>query len=289
MSEAIDRLRAEIEEKAPELDCNKCLPSEKTWREHMNNIRRHIIDGDPARFLAWQPIISTMAGIGHGDWCVALRRYLEELSDWKSRWRFATEEVPTGGALRYFGESPRSSIALLSAACCLVQFEQNAKMNVENLSFIFEFGGGYGCLRRLLDTLGFRGQYVDFDFPVMTALKRFYLTQTGVYESGKSNLLLSDWDQLTSVLKKVPKNSLFISNWALSETPLTLRARVLSLIGKFEHFLVVYQPSFQEVDNEHYFSEFRRSLRGVNWYSWEMPGPGSKVVVGVRRGDDELG
>jgi hypothetical protein len=274
-----DRLREEVE-RAPELNYDNCTPAERTWREHVNEIRWLILEDDPARFLSWRKVISTIAAIGHEDWAKAIQRYLAELPDWE-RWRDVIKESSVGSPPRFF-KPVGTTMQALTAAVSLAQFEQNTRIKVNKQQFIFEFGGGYGRLCHMLRDLGFEGTYIDFDFPVMVALKRYYLTEVGIYEP-ESNLLLSDLDQLTAALKDTPASSLFVSTWALSETPLALRGQILSLVKDFDYFLIVYQPEFGEVDNERFFSEMQNDFLNVRWQRGVVPGPGSTILTGIRQ------
>jgi hypothetical protein len=76
---------------------------------------------------------------------------------------------------------------------------------------------------------------------------------------------------------------MFISNWALSETPLALRAQILSLVRDFDYFLVVYQPVFGEVDNERFFSEMQNDFHNIRWQRGIVPGPESAILTGTKQ------
>ena len=278
-----DELRATVTS-LPALQTEGFPASERTWRGHVNAIRELIITEGPATFLTWPPIVSTMAAIGHHDWSQIHMEYLRRLPDWESRWFKAVTEIPVGSPTIHC-DFPASSNALLGAAYSIAQLEQRLDMRVSGLSFVFEFGGGYGCMARLLRELGFEGLYLDYDFPVIAALAEYYLSEAGGLTSkGSCAFCISDLGDIRWILDAdpVPADSLFLSTWALSEAPLDTRMEVLSLVDKFRYFYVVYQPSFREVNNDRFFASVPDMLQGWQWESWKVEHLGARALAGVR-------
>ena len=78
---------------------------------------------------------------------------------------------------------------------------------------------------------------------------------------------------------KINSNSLFLSTWALSETPLDLRAELTQSLTCFSHYLISYQHDYFEINNSDYFSELRKiidsknSENGINiiWKNFIIP------------------
>jgi hypothetical protein len=142
------------------------------------------------------------------------------------------------------------------------------------MDFIFEFGGGYGNMCRLLHKLRFQGRYVLFDLPAFSALQKFYLESAGltVHPVGsfekerKGCFCISEMEQLKYVLSSgKTNNSMFIATWSISETPLELRNNVLPHVKDFGAFLIAYQSGFKEIDNLSYFQEWTKSLNNIDW------------------------
>ena len=171
----------------------------------------------------------------------------------------------------------------MTHAHCLALFEQRMGVKVSDLKFVFEFGGGYGCACRLLYSLEFAGRYIDYDLPVVAALARYYLDEIGLLSGGNISCI-SDFEVLAHALLSVQGESLFLSTWALSETPLLVRHRILSLlVGRFKYFYLIYQPEFREVDNIQFFDEMMTStLSGIHWQRWEIEHLGATALAGVR-------
>jgi putative sugar O-methyltransferase len=274
---AVYELRKEVRENTSELDCHGCVPAEQTWRSHVNKIRQLILEDDPERFLTWHPIISTMAAIGHEDWAKTIQEHLAGLPDWE-RWRDVIKESSVGSPIRYY-KPTNTTMQAMTAAVTLAQFEQSTGRKINEQQFIFEFGGGYGRLCHMLRGLGFKGVYVDFDFPVMTALKRYYLTKVGIHDV----TLVSDVNDLAAVLRDVPEHSMFISTWALSEAPLSLRGQIMPLINEFSNFLISYQEHYEGINNLEYFAEMQTGMKDVYWWQSHVPGPESEILMGARR------
>ncbi len=143
---------------------------------------------------------------------------------------------------------------------------------------ILEFGGGYGSMCRLAHNLGFRGDYIIYDFPEFCALQTFFLKSIGlpVCKSGSSKGIrcLSDIDVLQQLLGEHGPgftNSLFLATWSISETSLELRDSIFNLVKQFGLYLIACQNSFGEVDNKDYFGKWRREYSlNMNWFDQPM-------------------
>jgi hypothetical protein len=105
---------------------------------------------------------------------------------------------------------------------------------------------------RLFHNLGFRGRYVIFDLPPFSALQRYYLKASGfpvralptTSVSEQGIFCISDMEQLRAVLKdRMPAtiDTLFIATWSISETPISFRESLLSLVSSFKSFLIAYR------------------------------------------------
>ena len=97
--------------------------------------------------------------------------------------------------------------------------------NIAKLDSIFEFGPGYGGLCDLIFRAGFKGRYYLRDFPEMQEIQKYFLGEQGL--EGRVF-----WD-----LPPKPVD-LFISTWALSETPLKVREEVLDAVRAEKYYLV---------------------------------------------------
>jgi hypothetical protein len=188
---------------------------------------------------------------------------------------------------------PSSSGNLLHHAYHIAKFEENIRINVNEIKLVFEFGGGYGSMCRLFHNLGFRGKYVIFDLPHFSALQMFYLKSIGLMVHPSHTLTvsagvscISDLGQLRDLLSHCidKDNSMFVATWSISETPIYLRQSILQLVADFSAFLIGYQHQFGEVDNLDFFENWRDSFATqFNWYSWQIQHiPANSYLFGKR-------
>ncbi len=144
---------------------------------------------------------------------------------------------------------------------------------------IVEFGGGCGGLCRLLHRLGFRGAYVIFDLPEVSALQRFYLGHQALAVAPPDDVLpsrgvvtIADPARLATLLRERPRGrAAFIACWSLGESPLDLRARLLPLVEGFDDFLIGYTERFIDIDNHAGFAAWGAWLPGHAWHDVPLP------------------
>jgi hypothetical protein len=270
------------------------LPSEAAWIDNMNRLRQLVLDGDPREFLRWHVVQETMFAT-FPLWIRKELSFLKSRPDWNSRWQKAIEESPIGHPLPcpFY---PNSSGNLIHQAYHLAQFEQRTGVHVSNMGHVFEFGGGYGCMCRLFHELGFRGKYVIFDLPYLSALQRFYLRTTGLtvrslgeFKTADDGVICTSDSEELGVLNPDSSgncDSMAVATWSISETPIHLRSSILPLLSQYGAFLVAYQYQFGEVDNVDFFRRWKESFgKEVAWYGWEIEHmPGSRYLVGRRIG-----
>jgi len=272
-----ERLKKEAS-RLPVLDIHSGTDSGRIWKSHCNKLREAILEGDPREMLKWWIICHTMYTLGHTDWATMYMAYLRDRPDWEDRWFKAIKDPGFGHPtpltlLRY------TSHTIISHAYQLAQFEARTGAQIDNMSYIFEFGGGYGAMARLIYSLGYRGNYLDYDLPIFKALAEYYLDSTGSHNV----LCLSNLEALSATIKENNHdNALFLSTWALSEVPRQLRAQILSLVRDYRYFLIAYQPEFKDLNNEQFFGEWRRTTNGISWQTYEIEDVGSSVLIGVR-------
>ena len=266
-------------------------PSEHTWDTHVNRLRELALSDDIREFLRWDVIGYTMFAHNSG-WVAKELKYLKSRSDWSSRWRGAITEVHVGHPLPFW-RYPRSSGNLIHSAYHIAQFEEKTGTSIGDAETIFEFGGGYGCMCRMVHNMGFRGKYVVFDLPGFSALQQFYLKSIGLrvhsIESFKSTeagiVCVSDLGSLDSILGENidTTGATFIATWSLSETPLALRKTLLSRISGFDAFLISSQSQYKEVDNIEFFERWRNSQADIDWRTWRIAHLGKNFYLMGRR------
>ena len=206
--------------------------------------------------------------------------FLKTLPDWEGRWQKAIEENHDGHPIPYW-RYPKSSGNRIHHSYHCAQFEAATGMSFDRIQTVFEFGGGYGSMCGLIHKLGFSGRYIIFDLPSFSALQTYYLSSIGLpvmppesFTRAKREVLcISDLAELRTVLSNGAGQELrmFISTWAVSETPIALRERILPLASNCDGFLIAYQDRFEQMDNLSFFREWADGLSHIRWFNWEIP------------------
>ena len=141
-------------------------------------------------------------------------------------------------------------------------------MNIElqKLTNIFEFGGGYGCMARIFSKINYKISYKIFDTYLVNCLQYYYLKQNGLEVGFENNRfdLINNFEKIND--KVDLKNSLFIANWSLSEVPLDLRDKFVSLIERYENIMISFQENFEDINNLKYFKNFQENLKHLCLY-----------------------
>ena len=265
--------------------------AEDTWIRVINRLRYLIDTENPVRFLRWG-ILGTMF-VGNPDYIVHELDYLMNNPDWEDRWVNAIEESRIGDPAP-FPSYTRSSGNLIHHAYHLSRFEETTAKRVDDLDLIFEFGGGYGSMCRLIHRLGFAGKYVIIDWQEFSYLQSFFLKSIGLpvcsigsfKTKGRGIATVSDVNTLRDVLSNAApqlSTSLLIGTWSISEAPIASRTELFDMVSAFNYFLIAYQDKFGEVDNRQFFSSLKCKWRDVNWHEWEIEHiPGNRYLIGER-------
>ena len=287
--EYIYELRTTFRKIPPFESTNELLP-DMVWLSHMNVLQENILNRDPRRFLRWSVISGTMFA-GNASYISTELKYLKNCLDWNMRWTSAIEESSVGHPVLY-PFYPKSSGNLIHHAYHVAQFEEKTGIKVHNMNYVFEFGGGYGSMCRLLFNLGFKGKYIIFDLPPFSALQRYFLKNIGLpvlssntfSEQETSILCLSDVRKLKDLLAehKEKSNSIFITTWSISESPISIRELILPQIIDFSSFLIAYQDRFGGINNLDYFKNWQDTYKVVTWYSSKIEHlPGNNYLFGI--------
>lgn len=237
----------------------------KIWSDNLERLSFLVKNSDPSEFLNWDVIVKTMF-LDTAPYLMNELEFLRSDIEWEQRWQPAIKENSFGKPAPYW-RYPSSSGNLIHHAYHLYRFEKETGTKIEDINFIFEFGGGYGGFCRLCHNLGFSGKYIIFDLPQFSALQRFYLESIGlkvfsrfdeISNHSEGILCLSGVDSLATINSFVKNQgqSLFIATWSLSETPVAFRADVLNTVADFGYVLIGYQDYFEGIDNHQFFSNW---------------------------------
>lgn len=205
------------------------IPQDHTWNVFRARLKEHLMHGDLENFLNWDVVRDTMFHFAKPDEL----EYLQQTDDWPI-WEKAIIETHVG--------NPPNNLNLIHQAYSLARYFEfyNGISEIRKINSIVEIGGGYGCMRRLVYELGFRGQYVIYDLPEFLELQRYYLGRLNLPTVFTSNPAEIDGD-------------LLIALWSVSEMPLELRDAVLR---NARRYLMAYQDDFDGIDNTAYFLNF---------------------------------
>jgi len=278
---------------------NATSEAKKVWSEHADELLDLLKTKDPRTFLRWDVITKTMF-VGNGYYIQKELTYLKKHQHWKDQWMKGIEESQIG-CPSPFVFFPKSSGNLIHHAYHLSQFEDKTGEKISDCDMVFEFGGGYGSLCRLFYQVGFKGKYVIFDLPPLSALQVFYLKLLELDAEleplmnsapHKISCLYNLQDVEKFILKwNVHKNlkSVFIATWSISEIPLNERQRIFNWVTPFNFFLISYQHRFGEVNNHDFFTELTKKMNHIQWLNWGIDHlPGNYYLIGKKKEKKDL-
>ncbi len=264
-------------------------PAEPFWARNMELLRELILNDNPREFLRWDVISDTMF-VGNTPFVLTELKYLKRRADWNTRWRNAIKESPVGHPVPFIF-CRNSSGNLISHAYHVAKFEESTGLQVDEMEWVFEFGGGYGSMCRLFFNLGFRGKYIIYDLPPISALQTYFLKTNDIpivsrntaLKSQASVVCASDIGHLRTVFEEHHsfRKTMFIATWSISESPMALRNEILSLVSGLNSFLIAYQDRFGGINNLDFFDDWKKANNRVTWDSWRINHiPGNTYLVG---------
>lgn len=234
---------------------NQTVECTSLWDKWRRRLRSYILRKDPRNFLRWDLITEITFGKAHKcefDYLVN--------NNW-NKWSSAIEETWVGNPSKY-RYYQKSSGNLIHVAYSLAQFVDYYKIDIKQTGNIIEFGGGYGCLAKLINDLGFKGKYTLFDIPEFLALQKYYLQSSS---AGENFYFISQVENLSDL-----NPDIFIANWSFSEVPIKLREEFFKKIGKPKYVSIGYEANFETIDNIKYFQEYMKNNQDYNWVNYEI-------------------
>ena len=63
---------------------------------------------------------------------------------------------------------------------------------------------------------------------------------------------------------------MFLASWSISETPVSFRDSILSLVANFNYFLIAYQGQFEDNNNIEFFNDWKNSLKTIKWVNYKI-------------------
>ena len=145
-----------------------------------------------------------------------------------------------------------------------IKYILNFKEKIKEIDTIFEFGGGYGNLCHLLNKIIKPKTYIIYDLPEVSILQYYYLRMLGYKVNINQKFIKKNMINLfynKNLINKIfikqfrPKKTLFISNWAISESPIYLRHKFLNIMNKTRLVFLAFQEKYQNINNLNYFKK----------------------------------
>ena len=169
------------------------------------------------------------------------------------------KEDPTLGTPHYIKEG-RSLVTLQSAYYIRLMKD---RFSLEDIDVIYDVGGGYGNMCRIIKEMGYKGYYVLIDFPELQEIQRYYLGNLGLKVS-----MNVAYKRLEDRAIRPKGNSLLIATHSMNEMPLVDRPKVN--IDRFSKFFIAYNKEFDGIDNIEYFKQFKDLPHKTEYFQNEV-------------------
>tara|TARA_Y100001960_G_scaffold328468_1_gene417305 strand:- start:1006 stop:1932 length:927 start_codon:yes stop_codon:yes gene_type:complete len=184
---------------------------------------------------------------------------LKKNNNWKFYKKLLIEDN-VGNPVRYF-LYPKSSGNKINHVYHLSVLSEYSQINLKKINYVFEFGGGYGCMARIFSKINKNVKYYLFDTEIVNLLQYYYLKHNNLdvgFDHQKKIVLKNKFNKINKSFKN---NSLFIANWSLSETPINFRKRIISIMKKYKYVLISFQENFENINNKKYFYKIKSELK----------------------------
>lgn len=203
------------------------------WAKHVLKIKMEEDIGFD--FLRIPSIEGTMVITNQSIVYMRQLKYLEKrISEEKLKYLLEEDIV---GSPRIINHKYKTSHSQIHNLYHLIRYIEHSKVNLKSIKNITEWGGGYGCLAKVIKKINQNDlTYTIIDLPIFSCIQWAYLST--VFGRDKVNLIKDKKDKIVkgkinilpiSLLKgKKIRTEIFISNWALSESTKKAQDYVLS-------------------------------------------------------------
>lgn len=184
---------------------------------------------------------------------------LKKDPNWKFYEKLLVEDN-VGNPIRYF-LYPKSSGNKINHIYHLSILNDYFKLNFKKISYVFEFGGGYGCMARIFSKINSKIKYCIYDTELVNILQFYYLRHNNLNVGfrNKDQIILKN--KFLKYNSNYKKKTLFIANWSLSETPLNFRNKIINIINNYEYIMICYQETFEDINNKNYFNNIKHKIK----------------------------
>jgi len=258
----------------------EAAPEDRTagpWRAYVGELERALLPVPPPDFLRLPVVMETM--LPHS--VRARRRQLAHLRSRRDESELARllVEDPVGrpALVELYPTSPNRVHQLAHVE----RFAECTGVEPEAVRSVVEWGGGYGAMCRLWQLLGVH-TYTILDLPLVAALQWLYLASV----LGEDEVVLHERpaapvagrvNLMPAVASTPLAADLFISTWALSESPADVQDAVAA--GRFfgaTHLLLAFQRGAADFPDAAHLEPVVRSLGA---HVEPVPGYGSSCYA----------
>lgn len=231
------------------------------WEIFCHSLRRHARDEDVDIFIRWSTVQATMF-VGSSPFVFDELEVLKK-SDW-GRWERLIKD-PGIGEPNFIDTVPDASGQYIYQCYLLDYFEKMTGIDITQIDYVVEFGGGYGVMRNIFARAGFEGHYTIFDLPEMSILQEYYLERV---------LTDRQFEQTTLTTRKMSTvhTDLVLGISSIGESPIAARERFFSKVTADYYFFVAGRK-FYDISNEGYFQDFADDNAHLNWDMRRNPHP----------------
>jgi hypothetical protein len=226
------------------------------WKDYNVSAKRALLPMPPYDFLRNPTIMGTMFVTRGGNWLKKELKYLEKTLP-ESKLRQLLQEDYAGKPL-LLNAKYLTSHNTIHHLYHLIRFSSTTNCELDELSNVVEWGGGYGNMAKIFRRLNKSATYTIIDTPLFSCLQWLYLATVNGTES--VNILMNNSNEVVSgkincmPLCFLPKialsGELFISTWGLSESSRYSQDYVAmrKWFGA-KHLLLAYQRSNDKLPN----------------------------------------
>ena len=224
------------------------------WLKNIKMMEDCFLNKFNFNFLRLPVIRNTMFATSTDSWVKNQMNYLENKVKNDELKNLLIENNLGGPILTDFKyKTSTNSIHLLYH---FIKFSEEMGAKLNNISNVIEFGGGYGDAAKIFKRMNKQATYTIIDLPIFSFLQLVYLksifgenevvlvNKINDVQVGKINIIPFNIEKLKQLKEHIKNIDLFVSTWALSETPDTMQDLIKSLnYFDAKYILMGYQKS----------------------------------------------
>lgn len=234
--------------------------AELDWNKKVNELLDNFKEKNLIDFLSWNVIRKTMF-LEYDPYIKHEFNYLK-----KNKIKLLKESSFGAPTRLYF--YPFSSANLIHHQYHLARLLENFRIQINQIDYVLEFGGGYGSMARVFYKMGFNGKYTIYDFAAFNSIQKYYLRNV-IFGNNtaleKCLTFYNEYDHLKDIDPKLC-NKLFLATWSISETSLEFRNDFFNQLPHFQYYLIAFQHNFHDINNLDFFHKWsNESKSDIDW------------------------